>query len=69
MQKLTGAQLVESLEWRYATKKFDKTKKIEEIVRSDSKENEIDDDNADNEADNGDPFRTTSTHRSKIFVK
>jgi nitroreductase len=30
MQKLTGAQLVESLEWRYATKKFDKTKKIDE---------------------------------------
>lgn len=30
MLKLTGAQLVESLEWRYATKKFDKTKKIDE---------------------------------------
>jgi nitroreductase len=30
MQKLTGDQLVKSLEWRYATKKFDKTKKIDE---------------------------------------
>ena len=29
MQKLTGAQLLESLEWRYATKKFDSSKKID----------------------------------------
>lgn len=30
MQKLSSAQLLESLEWRYATKKFDRTKKIDE---------------------------------------
>jgi nitroreductase len=30
MHKLTGPQLVESLEWRYATKVFDRTKKIDE---------------------------------------
>jgi nitroreductase len=29
MQKLSSAQLLESLEWRYATKKFDPTKKID----------------------------------------
>jgi nitroreductase len=29
MKKLTGSQLLESLEWRYATKKFDNTKKID----------------------------------------
>lgn len=29
MKKLTGGQLLESLEWRYATKKFDNTKKID----------------------------------------
>lgn len=29
MKKLTGDQLLESLEWRYATKKFDNTKKID----------------------------------------
>lgn len=30
MSKLSGTQLIESLEWRYATKKFDNTKKIDE---------------------------------------
>ena len=30
MHKLSGEQLIESLEWRYATKKFDNTKKINE---------------------------------------
>lgn len=30
MQKLSGEQLIESLKWRYATKAFDKTKKIDE---------------------------------------
>ncbi|MBC7429949.1 MAG: NAD(P)H-dependent oxidoreductase [Bacteriovorax sp.] len=29
MQKLSSAQLLESLEWRYATKKFDPSKKID----------------------------------------
>lgn len=29
MKKLTGDQLLEALEWRYATKKFDNTKKID----------------------------------------
>jgi nitroreductase len=29
MKKLTGTELLASLEWRYATKKFDKTKKID----------------------------------------
>ena len=29
MKKLNGNQLLESLEWRYATKKFDNTKKID----------------------------------------
>lgn len=29
MKKLNGAELVESLEWRYAAKKFDTTKKID----------------------------------------
>ncbi len=46
-----------------------KTEKIEEIVSSDSKENELDDDSGDNDAEDDDPFRTTSKHRSKIFVK
>jgi nitroreductase len=30
MHKLTGHQLIDSLNWRYATKKFDNTKKIDE---------------------------------------
>jgi nitroreductase len=30
MQKLSGSQLLESLEWRYATKAFDRSKKIDE---------------------------------------
>ena len=29
MQKLSSSQLIESLEWRYATKKFDPSKKID----------------------------------------
>ena len=30
MQKISGAQLVEAMKWRNATKKFDNTKKIDE---------------------------------------
>lgn len=32
MQRLSSAQLLEAMEWRYATKKFDNTKKIDEAT-------------------------------------
>jgi hypothetical protein len=46
-----------------------KTEKIEEIANDDSKEVDVVDNDTETATADDDPFRTTSKHRSKIFVK